>query len=92
MMTKEMSTKTVFHDPRVRGSVLGCGHISHIVKMHYFFKNLLVYSQVQISETKRIVMMTKERFTNIVIFMPEVLVMGHGHIVNMQYFFSSYLH
>ena len=20
--------------------VLGCGHISHIVKMHYFFKNL----------------------------------------------------
>ena len=21
--------------------VVGCGHISHIVKMHYFFKNLL---------------------------------------------------
>ena len=34
-----------FHDPGVVVLVLGRGHISHIVKMHYFFKNLLLYSQ-----------------------------------------------
>ena len=31
---------------------------SHIVKMHYFFKNLLLYSQTLISQTKYVVMMT----------------------------------
>ena len=25
--------------------VIGCGHLSHVVKMHYFFKNHLLYSQ-----------------------------------------------
>ena len=43
-MTKEGSTKIVnFMTPGAGVLVLGCGHISHIVKLHYFFKNLLVY-------------------------------------------------
>ena len=38
-MTKEESTKIVnFMTPRAGVLVLGRGHISHIVKMHYFFK------------------------------------------------------
>ena len=46
MMTKEGSTKIVnFMTPGAGILVLGRGHISHIVKMHYFFKNLLLYSQ-----------------------------------------------
>ena len=46
MMTKEGSTKIVnFMTPGVGVLVLGQGHISHIVKMPYFFKNLLLYTQ-----------------------------------------------
>ena len=38
MMTKEGSTKIVnFMTPGAGVLVLGRGHISHIVKMHYFF-------------------------------------------------------
>ena len=45
MMTMEVSTKIVtFMTPGAGVLAIGCGHISHIVKMHYFFKNLL-YSQ-----------------------------------------------
>ena len=45
MMTKEGSTKIVnFMTPGAGVLVLGHGHISHIVKMHYSYKNLL-YSQ-----------------------------------------------
>ena len=43
MMTKEGSTKIVnFMTPGAGVLVLGRGLISHIVKMHYFFKNLLL--------------------------------------------------
>ena len=49
--------------------MLGCGHISHIVKMHHFFRNLLLCSQALIGQTKYIVMMTKEGSSKIVIFM-----------------------
>ena len=46
MITKEGSTKIVnFMTPGAGVLVLGCGHISHIVKMHNFVKNLLLYSQ-----------------------------------------------
>ena len=46
MMTKEGSTKIVnFMTPGVGVLMLGRVHISHRVKMHYFFKNLLLYSQ-----------------------------------------------
>ena len=46
MMTKERSTKIVnFMTPRARVLVLRRGHISNIVKIHHFFKKLLLYSQ-----------------------------------------------
>ena len=45
-MTKEGSTEIVnFMTPGAGVLVLGRGHISHLVKMRYFFKNLLLYSQ-----------------------------------------------
>ena len=47
MMPKEGSTKIVnFHDPGAGVLVLGLSHISHIVKIQYFFKNLLLLMQV----------------------------------------------
>ena len=49
--------------------VLGRGHLSHIVKMHYFFKNLLLYSQAYIRQTKFLVLINKEGSTKIVNFM-----------------------
>ena len=46
MMTKEVSTKIVnYLTPGAGVPVLGRGHISHKMKMHYFFKNLFLYSQ-----------------------------------------------
>ena len=46
MMTKERSTKIVnFMTPGAGVLVLGCGHKSHRVKMHYFFTNLLLNAQ-----------------------------------------------
>ena len=46
MMTKEGSTKIVnLMTPGAGVLVLGCGHKSHIVKLHYFFNNRLLYSQ-----------------------------------------------
>ena len=43
MMTKEGSTKIVnFMTPGGGVLVLGCGHISHTVKMHYYFKSILL--------------------------------------------------
>ena len=45
IMIKEGSTKIInFMTPGAGALVQGHGHISHLVKMHYFFKNLL-YSQ-----------------------------------------------
>ena len=67
MMTKEGSTKIVnFMTPRAGVLVLRCGHISHIVKMHYFLKNLHLNSNAYIRQTKYIVIMTKEGSTKIV--------------------------
>ena len=77
--------------------VLGRGHICHIMKMHYFFKNLLLYSQAYIRQTKYIVMMRKEGSTKIVNFMTPgagVPVLGRGHIchiMKMHYFFKNLL-
>ena len=46
MITKEGSTKIVnFMSPGAGVLVLGCCHISYRVKIHYFFKNLLLDSQ-----------------------------------------------
>ena len=45
MMTKEGSTKIInFMTPGAGVLVQGRGHIGHLLKMHYFFKNLLHYS------------------------------------------------
>ena len=70
MLNKEGSTKIVnFMTPGAGVLVLGCGHIRYIVKMHYFFKNLLLNSQALIRQTKYVVMMTKEGSNKIVNFM-----------------------
>ena len=70
------------------------GHISHIVKMHNFFKNLL-YSQAWTRQTKYKIMMTKEGSTKIVNFMNAragVLISGSGHISHYsEYGLSSTL-
>ena len=96
MMTEEGSTKIVdFMTPEVGVHVLKCGHISYIVKIHYFFKNLLLSSQAQIRQPEDIVMMSKEgstKIVNLITLWPGVLVLGRGHIMSMQYFFSTYLH
>ena len=67
MLNKESSTKIVnFMTPRAGVFVLGLGHIlSNIVKMHYFFKNLLIYSKALIRQTKYIISFTKEGSTKL---------------------------
>ena len=56
--------------PGVGVLVLGCGHIHHIKKMHYLFKNLFSTPKRQ---TESIVVMTKEEYTKIVNYItPEV--------------------
>ena len=87
IMTREGSTKIVIvMTSRTGVLVLGCGHISHIVKTHYFFKNL-IYSHAWIRRTTYKVMMTKERSTKIVNFMTPragVLMLGRGHYKSLQ--------
>ena len=47
-----------FFTPRTGVLVLGCGHISHIVKKTlYPSKNLLLYSEVKIRQTEHVVIM-----------------------------------
>ena len=56
MKTKEGSTKFVNLMTLWAGILeLGHGHIGEIVKMNYFFKNILLYSQAQIRQTECIV-------------------------------------
>ena len=96
-MTKEGSTIILnLMNPGAEVLVLGLGHISHIAKMHNFFKNLLLYSKAWFRQTKCIVMMTKEGgSTKTINFMtPEegvlVLRSGHiSHIANMHNFFKN---
>ena len=57
------------HQPRAGVLALGRGHVSHIVKMHHFFQNLLLYSQAYIRQTKFKVFMTNEWFSKIVTIM-----------------------
>ena len=98
MMTKEGSTKIVnFMTPGAGVLVQGHDHISHIVKMHYLFKNLLLYSQALIRQTKYVVKLTKEWSTKIINFLTPgagVFVQGRGHIshiVIMHYFLNNLL-
>ena len=78
MMAKEESTKIVkFMTPGAGVLVLWRGHVSHKVKMHYFFKNLLLYSGACSRQNKCIVIITKEGSTKIV----NVMISGAGAIV-----------
>ena len=62
MITKEGSTRIVNFITQGTGAlVLRCDHISHVVKMHYFFKSLLICSGAYFRQTKCIAMMDKER-------------------------------
>ena len=97
-MTEERSTRIVkFMTPGAGALVQGRGNISYVVKMHYFFKNLRLYSQAYNRQTKCKVMMTKEGFIKIVNFMTPgagVLVQGRrhiSHIVKMHCFFKNLL-
>ena len=75
--------------------LLGSGHISHIVKMHYSFQNLLLYSHALIRQTKYKIMMTKERSTKIVNFntpMAEVLMLGRGHRICIIFYSINIQH
>ena len=64
-----------------------------VIELHYFFENLLLYSQALMRQTKYVVITTKEGCIKIVIFMTPgagVLVLGRGHIshiVKLHYFF-----
>ena len=70
MMTKQGSTKNItFIMPGSGVHMLGCGHTSQIMKMRYFFKNRLLYSQAYIKQTMYIVMVTKEGSTENVVNM-----------------------
>ena len=73
--------------------MLGHGHLSHIVKMHYFLKNLL-YSQALSRQTEGIMMIGDQwrvyqscKFND-----PwSIFVLRHdhiGHVVKMQFFYS----
>ena len=87
MMTKEGSTKIInFMTHGVL--MLGCDHISHIVKKHNFFKNLLLYSQAWIKATNCIEMMRGRVQQNFKFHDTRVLMLGCGHIshvVKMYY-------
>ena len=72
--------------------------MSYVVKINYFYENLLLYSQAQIRQTEGIpVMMFKEGSTKIVNFMTPkagILVLGRAqisHIVKKLNFFKNHL-
>ena len=94
MMTKEGCTKIVnFMNLGAGVVVLGCGHISYIVKMHYFFKNLsCLLPSIDKTNYKYILMKAKEGSTKIVTFMTQgagVLVLGCGHISENALFLKN---
>ena len=51
MMNKELSTKIV-NCTRAKVAVRGCGHVVHVVNMHYLFENVLLYSQEYIKKER----------------------------------------
>ena len=83
MMTKEGSIKIVYcMTPGAGLLVVGHGHIGHLVKMHYFFKNLPLYSGAWFRQTICVlVMMSKDRHTTLYnhTYQTGVFVLGHGH-------------
>ena len=87
MMNEEESSKIIyFMTPGAGTLVLGRYHISNTWEMHYFFKNLLLYSRARFRQTKGIVMMTKEGctlFVNLMTSGTGVFVLGRAHISNI---------
>ena len=97
-MIEEESGKIIyFMTPGAGTLVLGRYHISNTGEMHYFVKNLLLYSRARFRQTKGIVMMTMEGCTLFVNLMTPgtvVFVLGRAHISNiwkMHYFFKILL-
>ena len=69
-MSMDTSDKNCkFCDPGARVFVLGCGHIGHVVKLHYFFENFPLYSWSSCRQTEYKVMIIMEASTQIVNFM-----------------------
>ena len=65
-MTKEVSTKIVDSmTPGAEGLLLGRDHMSYIVEMPYFFKNLFLFVQAYIRQTGSIVIMIMDGSTKI---------------------------
>ena len=87
----------IFHDPLGKVLVLRHYHFSHIVEMHNFFKNPLLYCWAYIKQTKYKVIMTKEWSTNIANFVtPSIEVIGLdcgriGDVLNILYFLKIYI-
>ena len=52
-MMNDQFLNCTFRDPRARGR----GHISHLVKIHYFFKNLYIYFGGWFRQPKKAVLM-----------------------------------
>ena len=63
LISMEASTKILnFMTPWAGVPVLGCGHISHILKMHYFFENLL-YSWLSCRVIECIIILNRDAST-----------------------------
>ena len=80
MMIREASTEIVnFMTPGVGVLVLRRGHTNHILKMHYFLKNLhLCFSQAWIRQIKCIVIMIKEEILKFKCRTPKAEGLGTG--------------
>ena len=73
-----------------------CDYFSYEVKMHYFFKNRILYLWAKIKKNKcTVIIMTKEGLPKLQISWPsggKVLVLGCGHISHIgkiHYFFKT---
>ena len=85
LLSNEFLTKNCgFYGSRVRNSDVRVGlSIDYIVKIHYFFENLLLCSWVLNKQIKYIITISTSASTKIVNFMApgsEVLVLGWGSI------------
>ena len=65
------TTNIVNDEPLVWGSCAKALSYSYVVKIHYFFKNLLLYFNAQIKQPEGILIMPKEGTTTIVNFMTQ---------------------
>lgn len=87
-----MSAEVVnFMTSRAGVLVLGPGHISHTVKINYFFLNLLFYPQAYIRQTEAIVMPFEgTQILNFITPGIEILVFigrGHTNHISIIHFF-----